>query len=104
MSRSYSITRIALTLLLGLAVLGACFGADSGLAKPGHLGATAVSSSLGTPAAAVADGARSRLRLQNAGLPTVALAYVTTVIASGTSPFPTREGSPIDLFSLRVRI
>jgi hypothetical protein len=103
MPRSRPIIRIAVSLLLGVAVLGACLDAGSRAAKPGHFGATAVSSSAAGPAA-LGDGVRSRVRHQAAPVATVALAYAAGVLASGTSPFPTRAGSPIDLFSLRVRI
>jgi hypothetical protein len=90
-------------MLMATAILGVCLDAGSGFATQGHIGAT-VASNMAPSAASVGDGARSRVRHQFAPLAIVASAYVTTVIASGTAPFPTRAGSPIDLFSLRVRI
>jgi hypothetical protein len=88
---------------MATAILGVCLDAGSGFAKQGHFGAT-VASNVAPSGTSVGDGARSRVRYQFAPVAIVASAYIMTVIASGTAPFPTRAGSPIDLFSLRVRI
>lgn len=104
MSRLGSITRFAVIVLLAVAVVGACFDADSGFIKPGHFGLTVASGSAASSAATLGNGVYSRVQHPATESETFALAYVSTVIASGTVPFPTRAGNPIDLFSLRVRI
>jgi hypothetical protein len=104
MPRLGSITRIALMLLLAVAVAGACFDADSAFIKPVHIGLTVAYGSVAPSTAAGGNGWRARIQHPAAPAATVALAYASTVIASGTVPFPTRAGNPIDLFSLRVRV
>jgi hypothetical protein len=91
-------------LLLTMAVASAYLDVGSALNKPAHFGLTVASGSGAPSAATIGNGARSRIQHLGAPTATVALAYVSTVIASGTVPFPTRAGNPIDLFSLRVRI